>query len=298
MSNVTKTKFSEERIKTLVPEEMLNKFLVNDLVRTWHETMIDEDTQKPVIIERSEIILQRGILLNADNMQELNFHLQCGDITEPIEVSNQSRQAHHTDSYKQWPYTAKVDCNGETKKFLLQASGVQQAIDIIKDYCELQYNGSFHVSEIKAYDNVVILVDNYRDMPKDEAAVKYLQGEIEFEEFMDEVAKTDTHEDDAEKKANRKFYQIKAAVYENGDKRPDTEGFMVLADDAERAIMVINAWMQSWLRKRKMEAEEKGEKFEVNTISATIDESKIVSFTKLVPKKFCEVYYEHEKEAK
>lgn len=297
MANAVKTKFNEEIIKSLDPKELHNKFLTHNLLRTWKETFIDTDTKQPVEIERNEIILTKGTCLNNENMQTFMFHLQSGDIKEPVEVSNQSRQASEKRTTYQYPYVAKVSINGDSYKFLLQASSVQQVLDIVNDYVELNYNGEFKILEVKSYDDVLILVDNYRHLEQDEAALKYMEQEIPFEEFMDIVEdELNKDDDEGENKKTRKFYQIKAAIMHDGNKTGDPEGFVVLADDADRAIMVINAFLKSELIDRIKRAEERGDTYEVKTVSATIDESKIVNFSKLIPKSFSKAYYEKDKE--
>lgn len=297
MANAVKTKFNEEIIKSLDPKELHNKFLTKNLLRTWKETFIDTDTHQPVEIERNEIILTKGTCLNNENMQTFMFHLQAGDIKNTVEVSNQSRQCSENRRIHQYPYVAKVNIDGESYKFLLQASSVQQVLDIVSDYVELNYTGSFRILEVKSYDDVLILVDNYRNLEPDEAATKYLEQEIPFEEFMD-IVEEDLKKDDEEepKKKGNKFYQIKAAIMHDGNKVGDPEGFVVLADDADRAIMVINAFLKAELIDRIKSAEVRGETYEVKTVSATIDESKIVNFSRLIPKAFSMAYYEKSKE--
>lgn len=297
MANAVKTKFNEFIIKSLDPKELHNKFLTHNLLRTWKETFIDTDTKQPIEIERNEIILTKGTCLNNENMQTFMFHLQSGDIKEPVEVSNQSRQAEEKRTTYQYPYVAKVSINGDSYKFLLQASSVQQVLDIVNDYVELNYNGSFKILEVKSYDDVLILVDNYRHLEQDEAALKYMEQEIPFEEFMDIVEdELNKDDDEGETRKNRKFYQIKAAIMHDGNKTGEPEGFVVLADDADRAIMVINAFLKSEHLDRIRRAEERGDTYEVKTVSATIDESKIVNFSKLIPKSFSMAYYEKAKE--
>lgn len=289
-----KTRKDEKRFSSLDPKELLNNYLVSNLCRKWTEDFIDKDTHEVVSIERSEIILDKGTCLNPENMQKVLFHTQSGDITEPIEVSNQSRQGHEAGYYR-YPYTCKVGIDGETWKFLLQAKGVRQALDIVTDWCELHGRGAFSITEVKAYDSAVILVDKLRNYPIDEAQKRYMDGEIPFEEFMDEVVEDLEYSkpSEDENRMQMKFYQIKAAVAKDGERLPGTQLFVVLAADADRAILTINAYLQQKQKEynAKMMRENRLSEVEDTAISATIEESKIVSFTRLIPDAFCKAYY-------
>ena len=146
--NPVKTRKDEVIISSLDPRDLFNKFLTRNLCRTWKEDFIDEETNEVVTIDRSEIILTKGKCLSSENLAKVNFHIQCGDITQPVEVSNQSRQAEEATPYRH-PHTCKVGINGQTMKFLLVARGVQQALDIVRDWCELKYSGQFAVTEVR-----------------------------------------------------------------------------------------------------------------------------------------------------
>lgn len=289
-----KTKKSEVIISTLEPRELLNKFLTRNLYRTWTEDFIDTETHETTSIERREIILEKGVCLNPDNMQMVLFHMQAGDITKPIEVSNQSRQGEET-TYYVFPYLCKATVDGQTVKFLLEAKGVQMVLDIVKDWCELNYIGHFGISEVKSYDNAVILVDKLRQYTIDEASKRYKDGEIPFEEFMDAVIDDKEFEKPAEEE-NRmqlKFYQIRAAVSKDGERQEGTSLFVVLAADADRAILTINAYLQQKQKARneRMLRENRPDEVETSTVTATIEESKIVNFSRLIPDSFCRAYY-------
>ena len=290
----TKTRKSEVRFSSLSPKDLIGNYLVKSLRRKWLEDVFDNETQDVVTIERSEIIMEKGVLLNADNIARVMFHIQSGDITEPIEVSNQSRMASETSYYKH-PYFCKVEINGETWKLLLEAKGVQQTIDIVKDYLELNSDGRFAIREVKAYDSAVILTDRLKQYPIDEAQRRYMSGEISFEEFMDSNVDENVGEEE-EKEKSMKFYSIKANAYMDGEREPDTLPFLVVAADADRAILTINAYLQ---RKQedhneRMRRDGRLDDIDQRTITATIEESKIVKFTRIIPDSFCRAYYESE----
>lgn len=295
---VIKTRKDEVRFSSTDPKKLLNNFLVGNLCRKWNEDFVDQETQKTVTIERTEIILEKGVCLNSENMQKVLFHMQTGDITEPIEVSNQSRLCSEA-KYSKYPYMCKVGMDGETWKFLLEAKGVSQVLDIVKDWCELKgCRGTFAITEVKAYDSAVILVDRLRHYSVDEASERYANGEIPFEEFMNEDVEDYEYSkpEEDEERQPLKFYQIKAAVAKDGEKLPSTQLFVVIATDADRAILTINAYLQQKQREHnaKMMEQNRPDEVEHTTITASIEESKIVNFTRLIPDAFCKAYYSEE----
>lgn len=78
----TVNRFEEEIITTSNLSEMKDKYLAETLYRKWPENFIDEITGEVVNIERKEIIFDRGTLLDHHSLEEINFFLQSGDITE------------------------------------------------------------------------------------------------------------------------------------------------------------------------------------------------------------------------
>lgn len=86
------TRNNEVRYFTSDPAKMLNKFTVNRVVKTWTEKVYDETTKEATEIERHEILLDKGVLINGDILSSIRFWIEEGSIKE-IEVSNQRRMA-------------------------------------------------------------------------------------------------------------------------------------------------------------------------------------------------------------
>lgn len=86
------TRKDEVVLVTDDPKIMLNMFLYENVCRTWFEDCINENTGEVVSVERKEIVLQKGTLLDKDNISEFMFFIQSGDI-ETVTVSNQRRRA-------------------------------------------------------------------------------------------------------------------------------------------------------------------------------------------------------------
>lgn len=141
------------------PALMLNYFLYENVYRTWTESFINEDTGEVVEVERKELVMPKGTLLDKDNISVLMFFIQSGDI-KSVTVSNQKRCAYEgsTPNMKVW----LADCMIATKKrkIILYANGITNALEIVKDYIELYFKGVFFILSIKELSYAFILEDN------------------------------------------------------------------------------------------------------------------------------------------
>lgn len=147
--NVVKveTRKDEVRYVTSDIKKMLGKFLVKSLKRTWSEAFADHDAGEVVNIERNEIIYEAGTYLGKEEISQISFYIQEGSIQE-VEVSNQRRMAFEMTTDNFIPYMAQVLCDMKKKKFLLKAQSIDQAREIIKDFTELNFKGSFRITQI------------------------------------------------------------------------------------------------------------------------------------------------------
>ncbi|WGU68220.1 hypothetical protein QIU18_00530 [Capnocytophaga canimorsus] len=179
-------RFEEEIITTSDISQMRGKFLAKRLLRTWQEEFVDEDTGEAVTIERKELIMNKGTLLESDELSEINFFLQSGDIQE-VEVSNIQRMgtfANGTGSL--WVVTAET--MNKNKNFYLGAKSVTQAQDIAIDYIEQNYDGVFHIVSVKSLP-YVDLVSFSKAEPNDKEAFHYkIDVEITIELEDDQVS--------------------------------------------------------------------------------------------------------------
>ena len=75
----------EDIIFTAEPSEMNGRYVAENLYRKW--TVVEEKTDLKdghkfnAEVEKKEIILKRGTLLDSDSIQTVQFHIQAGDIT-------------------------------------------------------------------------------------------------------------------------------------------------------------------------------------------------------------------------
>lgn len=284
------TRKTEIRFKTSDPAKMLNKYLVTRLCRTWNESFIDEDTGNSVNIERSELILDKGAFIDQDTLAKIRFYMSEGSIEE-IEVSNQRRQSFELKNDVFYPYLAQVQIKDKKYKILFYARSVENAVVILKDYVELNFEGQFNIMMVKEFDSCIVLQDKLKNKKYDFESA-YCRGEITTEAFLEELA-NQVDEEEKEDRAEFKWYKINSKIFEldkEGNERESSFVFVVKSASAERANLLINIYL-----KRQQEAEErkvvdKGGIFEKKDITAAIEESSIIPVGCFIPKEFSEVY--------
>ena len=74
-SSNLKTRHEEKCFKTSNLEEVNGLFIAERVLRSWYEDFIDEDSGEVVSIQRNEIILDRGTLLDSEKISSLNRNL-------------------------------------------------------------------------------------------------------------------------------------------------------------------------------------------------------------------------------
>ena len=222
------TRKTEIRYVTSDPKKMLNMYLAKRVLKTWEESFIDEDTGETVTIERNEILFDRGTLIDQDTLAKIRFSMEADGIKE-VEVSNQNRLAFENENKFLYPYLAQAQISDKKYKFLLYATGLENACLILKDYIELNYQFGFTLTMIKEFDSCVILTDNLKERKVDDASLAYLKNEITMAKYVD-----------------KKFYQIETKITftdgENEDERVQT--FVVNTFNVDRAMMLITHYLK------------------------------------------------------
>lgn len=281
------TKKNEVREITSDISRMKGKYLVYDLKRSWREDFLDEGSGEVVSIERKELIYERGTLLQAEELSRIQFFMNEGSISE-VEVSNQKRISYEFKNTYIYPYMAQVDVENKKKKFLMLASSVDNALEIVKDYVELNYTGRYQVSMVKEYENHIIIVDTMLKKPLDDVTKLALDEELYSREERDQILKGD----DENTPDTLKFYKIKARVSFSDEENKDEifQSFIVNTYTAERAIMLINDFLNREQNKHEKEAVDKGNTFKRKDINAVIEESGVIPVYAFIPKAFSEAY--------
>lgn len=239
------TRKNEVRFATADPKEMIGKFIAKKLVRSWTEEFVDKATSEIVPIERAEVIAERGRIIDQDLCSSIQFFIGTGDI-KTVEVSNQRRGAEFrelSDTYP-WQVTISNVSSGKKMKFVLYASTLEMAIEIVKDYVELTYRQMFTVSQVKQFDSCIILKDSLSDNT----------AEIE--------AELTTKEE--EQKVDKKFYQIETSVIV--DDVTSFTTFVIETKDIDRAMLIINDFVKTKFTDKEVDSSE----FEVKLEGAKV----------------------------
>jgi len=285
---------TEERYFTDDPKKMLGRYLVNKLCRTWTETFIDEDTGDTVPVERREMLFQKGTQITQDNLAKIRFYMAEGSVKE-VEVSNQRRVCYEMKNERLYPYMAQVSIGDKKHKVLLYATGVENAITIIKDYVELNFEGMFDILMVKEFESCIVLLDKLKGM-KYSFERDFCSGKISAEEFLQELAlqvDEEEREKEQEEKKPKKWYKINSKIVtadKEGNERTEFFQFVVNSTSAERANMLINVYLKQKQDEERQRATEKGNVFDEELITAAIEESAIIPIGVFIPKEFSEVY--------
>lgn len=270
------TKFNEERFITADLKQMLGKYLAKRVLKTWNEDFIDEDTGEIVTIERNEVIFERGTYIDNDMLTQINFCIQCEDITE-VEVSSQCRLATLNKRGNLWPFKVNAIIGGKNYSFVLQAQSPSKAIEVATDHIELNYTQGFDISAIKALKSLVILNDRFKKKVVDSATPEEI-----IEGFEDEDQECSEAE---EKRDDTKYYKIEAVIniLSNEDEEPasQTLDFLVKTKDVDAAKIVITAWINNKFK----EENSKTKLIDISILSATP-----FSCNSIIDKEFCLAY--------
>lgn len=286
------TRKTEIRYVTSDPKKMLNMYLAKRVLKTWEESFIDEDTGETVTIERKEILFDRGTLIDQDILAKIRFSIEADGIRE-VEVSNQNRLAFENENNVLYPHIAQAEIGGKKSKFLLYATGLENACLILKDYIELNYLFGFTLTMVKEFDSCVILTDTLKERKVDDASIAYLKEEITTEEYLDKMDE-ENQEDEESKPDERKFYQIETKITfmngENEDERVQT--FVVNTFNVDRAMMLITHYLKNKEEECEKQAKEKGHEFKKREIHTAIESAKPIPVGRFIPKEFSMAYME------
>lgn len=267
MTKTIETRKNEIRIVTSNPQEMLGKFLAKRLLRSWKEDFADEDTGEIVSIERNEIIAELGQLIDGDMLARIQFHMETGEVKE-VTVSNQKREAFIAENTYQSPWMVVAEIGGKKKKFLLYASSLLLANEVVSDYVELKFTGMFTVLSAKYLESCIILKDTLQAIVEDSGG--------------------EPIEDDSENGLQplKKFYQIDANISVN-DGMVSVSTFVVETKDVDRAMMIIKDHIAKKIKERAEKNQEEEYEFDVK-----LETAKILSCNYIIDREFSMAYTE------
>lgn len=172
---------------------------------------------------------------------------------------------------------------------------MENAITIIKDYVELNFEGMFYISMVKEFESCIVLLDKLKGM-KYSFEKDFCSGKISTEEFLEAlVLQVDEEQREQEEQISKKWYKINSKIIttdKEGNERTEFFQFVVNSTSAERANMLINVYLKQKQDEERVRATEKGNVFDEELITAAIEEAAIIPIGVFVPKEFSEAYKE------
>ena len=289
------TRINEVRIKTLEPKKMLNMYLGERVVKKWTEDFVDDATKEVLSVERTEVLFERGLLIDQDILAKIQFSIQAGEITEPIEVTNQNRVAYEYQGSGAHLWTARAVISEKRKKFLLYAQSIEQVIDVLRDYIELNYKGGFNILDIKGFKDYIILRDSLSEpMSEDDLNKAYLSDEIDMETFSHALYQG-AQEQNTDPQNQKKYYSLELVI-----KYQDTSGiegefcrdFIVHTFDSERTLLVIKAYLKMKDDEAAKRYESEGKEYARRSFTPLIEKLQPIKVGCLIPLEFSQAYFE------
>lgn len=128
--------------KTKDPKEMVGKYLVKNVTRSWTENFVDEDTGEVVPVERHELLFQATPgPLSAWNVGQIQFFLESYDDVDAVEVSDERLPRVDLRGYSGTvPMLLKLHYLGEDAVYGVRAESLEDAIAICTNYGALYCN--------------------------------------------------------------------------------------------------------------------------------------------------------------
>lgn len=263
-------------IFTSDPAEMNGKYVSEDLYRKWKQ--VEEKTDPKdghkfnAEVEKKELILSRGTLLDSDAIQTVQFHLQAGDITGVYCSAIQRRATLSAPPTWQKPWKVQVENSVKPKKhtIILYAKTASDAIAIVTEYMERTYEGKFTINTIGNFDNAVFVAPKPRELKEGEKASKLT------------------------------FYQISVSAKWRDDDDVQNGLIVLQAENVDEALAVIEkritARREEFLKNLKANTNDKERiKKETDKLKAgfvlTLNEAKKVNCTDIVPKELSDAFY-------
>lgn len=145
------TRFKEVTLRTDDPKHMEGAVLAETAKRSWKEDFVDEDSGEVVTIDRSEVVMQKGHILTKEDVAQIMFHIQAGDIKNVL-ISNQLRTGVESESTHRYVVSVRNIDGDKFVLYIMGATSAGMAYQIATDYAEQRMKGLFCVSEVKEND--------------------------------------------------------------------------------------------------------------------------------------------------
>lgn len=268
------TRKNEIRFRTSIPADMHNKFLAERVLKGWKEDFTDEDTGEVVSIERNEVLFEKGLLIDREIAAQIQFHIQAEDILDVL-VSNQRREAVEVKQTFLQPYMANANIGGKNNKLLLYARDVDNCLEILRDFIELNYSSNFAIIGLKVYDSCIFIYDNLK-------------------KISDELP--EDSDDESTGSEQKKYHKLFVAVTADGE-HICNQSYIVYTSSIDMALALINNDLQSIENKNVSEHIRKGDlSAKIRSMKASIEEAGPFNVSKVIPKEFSLAYQDSREE--
>lgn len=265
----TRTRKDAQIFTVTDPAEAIGYYLAEDLTKTWQEDFTDGDTGEVVTINRQEIIKRRGELVTADLASSLIFYIQTGDVTE-IKVSDQRRQAVEYNNARLKPYKVTALINSKRHQFILEAQTIELAMEVARDWIELNYNGDFTIIGASGLTNVVLLNSTLERFNDETGEQEEISGTGEAAGETTRYYKADA--------------EVKITYFGEEDPRGVKFTFIVKTLDVDTAKAAATAWIAAKIK------DNNDPDHEISGVKTTLTAATPFSCTALINRAFCEAY--------
>ena len=256
------TRKDEIRFLTNDPKKMIGRFIAKRVLKTWIEDFLDEDNGEVVPLERNEVLFDAGTYIDNETLASIRFYIADGSITQ-IEVSNQRRIAKEWLNTSLSPYYAKVLIGKSKYKFLFYASSIDNALIILKDYIELNYQNGFLILEVKQCKDNVILSDNFTKEKEDN--------------------------EDVEEKEKKGFFTLDVKLIYDDQESHDC-GFIVETYNVEKALTVITQYIKNKQNERAIYEAQHNREYIFRDFTLSINKATPLSANIFISKEFSQAY--------
>lgn len=266
----------EDIIFTAEPQQMHGKYVAEDLFRYWKE--VEEKTDPKdghkfnLEVEKKEIILKKGTLLDSDSIQAVQFHLQTGDITGVYCSAIQRRATLAEPPTWQKPWKVQLENSVKPKKHtvILYAKTLSDALAITQEYMERTYDGVFSFKSVGNFDNAVFVAPEPKELKEGEKAPEL------------------------------NFYIISVSARWRDDDDVMNGTIVLQSENVDEALAVIEKIItkrrEEFVKQLKANSQDKDRiKKETDKLKAgfvlTLKEAKIIKCTDIVPKELSDSFY-------
>lgn len=255
MKKEIQTRKNEEITSTLDSKKMFGKYLSENIVRRWDEDFHDEDTGEIISIERKEILFSAGTYVDNDIIPKIRFYIESGDI-KVVKLSNQRREARFVRNSFTHVWSVNVQVGKKKVKLLLYANSIDMALEVAKDFIELNYSGLCYTLQVKEFGSYIMIEDNLK--------------------------RDDESENDSD--SGKKFYKIETKIIQ--DENIHYHSFVVLSTDVDASMIVINNWLSKALYDKENNT--------LVDFSTVIESAVVIPCNHIIDKEFSEAYLEEE----